>query len=67
MMGRQSYSNRFHRRTAGQIGSAEWFEANRIERAANRLELENGLKERRAESLEQLAALDGDEIDRPTS
>ena len=43
MMGRQSYSNRFYARTVERIGSPAWFEAHRIERAANRLELENGL------------------------
>ena len=64
MMARQSYGNKFHRRSAGQIGSTEWFEADRIERAASRLELEGGLKARQTEALAQLAVMDGEEIGR---
>lgn len=49
MMARQNYGNKFYRRSSDQIGSAAWFEADKIDRAANRLELENRLKASHAE------------------
>jgi hypothetical protein len=64
MMGRKDYGNKFHGPPRGAIGTPEWLEADKLERAANRLELENNLKERRAAALEHLAALDGESMDR---
>lgn len=54
MMGRKSYANRFHRISPNQIGSDAWWQAHRIERAANRLELESRLKDEHAKLTAQL-------------
>lgn len=48
MMGRKSYTNQFYRASPDLIGSDAWWQAHRLERAADRLQLESRLKDEHA-------------------